>query len=165
MMCQRIGFPPISTIGLGRPTVSSLRRDPIPPARMTAFMMSAHFRDSCRYTCCTTSIHETTRMSARLAPFGMESKGREKWTEDSGSRELCRGKSAIQSGKNYLVNGKSVTVLTEASKIPNRFAAASQSTQWLFERSLPTHGIRWTLFRYSETRCRAREHRHVPQYS
>src|SRR5438132_764263 len=37
MMCQRIGLPPISTIGFGRSDVSSLRRVPIPPARMTTF--------------------------------------------------------------------------------------------------------------------------------
>src|SRR3712207_487655 len=37
MMCQRIGWPPISTIGLGRDAVSSASRDPVPPARMTAF--------------------------------------------------------------------------------------------------------------------------------
>jgi hypothetical protein len=37
MMCQRIGLPPTSTIGLGRAAVSSLSREPIPPARITAF--------------------------------------------------------------------------------------------------------------------------------
>src|SRR6202035_2018985 len=37
-MCQRIGRPPISTIGLGRTPVSSLRRVPNPPARITAFI-------------------------------------------------------------------------------------------------------------------------------
>jgi hypothetical protein len=36
--CQRIGFPPISTIGFGRDEVSSLMRVPRPPARMTHFM-------------------------------------------------------------------------------------------------------------------------------
>src|SRR5713226_3132445 len=39
MMCQRIGFPPISTIGFGRTMVSSARRDPIPPAKIMAFMI------------------------------------------------------------------------------------------------------------------------------
>ena len=38
MMCQRIGFPPISIIGFGFTSVSSERREPIPPARMTAFI-------------------------------------------------------------------------------------------------------------------------------
>src|SRR5690606_8738502 len=38
MMCQRIGLPPISTIGLGRTALSSLMRVPNPPARMTAYM-------------------------------------------------------------------------------------------------------------------------------
>src|SRR6516225_8340188 len=38
MMCHRIGFPPISTIGFGRRLVSSDKRDPIPPARITAFI-------------------------------------------------------------------------------------------------------------------------------
>ena len=37
MMCQRIGRPPISTIGLGRNSVSSRRRVPSPPQRMTTF--------------------------------------------------------------------------------------------------------------------------------
>src|SRR5438270_560770 len=36
MMCHRIGIPPISTIGLGRRDVSSPRRVPNPPARITA---------------------------------------------------------------------------------------------------------------------------------
>src|SRR6266849_10069444 len=38
MMCQRIGFPPISTIGFGLTWVSSLNLEPKPPARITAFM-------------------------------------------------------------------------------------------------------------------------------
>ena len=38
MMCQRIGLPPISTIGFGLTFVSSLRREPNPPARMTSFI-------------------------------------------------------------------------------------------------------------------------------
>src|SRR5579864_4905954 len=37
-MCHRIGRPPISTIGFGRVTVSSLSRVPSPPANMTAFI-------------------------------------------------------------------------------------------------------------------------------
>src|SRR6476660_9392638 len=35
-MCQRMGRPPISTIGLGRASVSSASRVPRPPASMTA---------------------------------------------------------------------------------------------------------------------------------
>jgi hypothetical protein len=38
MMCHIIGFPPISTIGLGLTAVSSESLVPKPPARMTAFM-------------------------------------------------------------------------------------------------------------------------------
>src|ERR1017187_7329098 len=38
MICQRIGFPPISIIGLGRVSVSSVNRVPSPPARMTTFI-------------------------------------------------------------------------------------------------------------------------------
>src|SRR5262245_58195434 len=38
MMCQRIGLPPTSIMGLGLTCVSSLRREPNPPARMTAFI-------------------------------------------------------------------------------------------------------------------------------
>lgn len=37
MMCQRIGLPPISIIGLGRETLSSEIRVPKPPAKITAF--------------------------------------------------------------------------------------------------------------------------------
>src|ERR687896_975674 len=40
MMCQRIGRPPISIIGFGRTSVSSLMRVPRPPARITAFTLS-----------------------------------------------------------------------------------------------------------------------------
>src|SRR5712671_5168344 len=38
MMCQMIGLPPISTMGLGRRCDSSLIRVPMPPARMTVFI-------------------------------------------------------------------------------------------------------------------------------
>ena len=38
MMCQRIGRPPISTIGFGRVSVSSVNRVPRPPAKMTTFI-------------------------------------------------------------------------------------------------------------------------------
>src|SRR5438874_2031860 len=38
MMCQRMGFPPISTMGFGLTAVSSVRRVPTPPARITAFI-------------------------------------------------------------------------------------------------------------------------------
>src|SRR5947209_9268319 len=37
MMCQSTGLPPISTIGFGRTEVSSVKREPTPPARITAF--------------------------------------------------------------------------------------------------------------------------------
>src|SRR5690606_25641598 len=40
MMCQRIGLPPTSTIGFGRNVVSSAKRVPKPPARITAFIHS-----------------------------------------------------------------------------------------------------------------------------
>jgi hypothetical protein len=36
-MCQMIGWPPISTSGFGLTSVSSERRVPSPPARMTTF--------------------------------------------------------------------------------------------------------------------------------
>src|ERR1051325_10791350 len=42
MMCQRIGLPPISTIGLGRIAVSSAKRAPFPPARITTFISMRH---------------------------------------------------------------------------------------------------------------------------
>src|SRR5258708_5590015 len=38
MMCQRIGSPPISTIGLGLTSVSSDNRLPVPPARIATCM-------------------------------------------------------------------------------------------------------------------------------
>ena len=47
MMCQRIGLPPISTIGFGRTVVSSLSRVPMPPARMTVFIRWRAYR-GCR---------------------------------------------------------------------------------------------------------------------
>src|SRR5438046_1372504 len=39
MMCQSIGLPPISTIGLGRTVVSSASLLPRPPASITTFMV------------------------------------------------------------------------------------------------------------------------------
>src|SRR5438552_4181241 len=43
MMCHRIGFPPISTIGLGRRVVSSASRVPRPPASMITFIVCCTF--------------------------------------------------------------------------------------------------------------------------
>lgn len=40
MMCQSIGFDPISTIGFGRTEVSSESLVPNPPASITTFMLS-----------------------------------------------------------------------------------------------------------------------------
>src|ERR1700730_4970636 len=48
MMCQRIGRPPTSTIGLGRNSVSSRRRVPCPPQRMMAFMRGSGPKSSKR---------------------------------------------------------------------------------------------------------------------
>ena len=39
MMCHRIGFPPISTMGLGRRRVSSDNRVPNPPAKISTFII------------------------------------------------------------------------------------------------------------------------------
>src|SRR3990172_7653596 len=41
MMCQRIGWPPISTSGFGRMPLSSLMRGPYRPARITTFIPSS----------------------------------------------------------------------------------------------------------------------------
>src|ERR1700730_6674570 len=41
MMCHKIGMPPISTIGLGRISVSSARRVPNPPASIPTFIRSS----------------------------------------------------------------------------------------------------------------------------
>ena len=39
MMCQRIGFPPISIIGFGMRCVSSPMRTPSPPQKITTFTL------------------------------------------------------------------------------------------------------------------------------
>src|ERR1035438_902406 len=52
MMCQRIGRPPISTIGFGRRLVSSERREPNPPARMIAFMLLPQYFGAFFCKCC-----------------------------------------------------------------------------------------------------------------
>src|ERR1043166_6396302 len=51
MMCQRMGRPPTSTSGLGRDSVSSRRRVPWPPQRIT--------------TCTETSSHRSRRLLRR----------------------------------------------------------------------------------------------------
>src|SRR5215208_3317793 len=43
MICHKIGRPPISTIGFGFTSVSSERRVPSPPARITTFRFSMSF--------------------------------------------------------------------------------------------------------------------------
>ena len=47
--CQRIGFPPISIMGLGRRWVSSLMRVPKPPASMTAFIFYSNNKKGCQF--------------------------------------------------------------------------------------------------------------------
>src|SRR4051812_26369341 len=47
MMCHRIGFSPISTSGLGTRSVSSRRRVPRPPARITTGMSAGSRRLNC----------------------------------------------------------------------------------------------------------------------
>src|SRR5712691_3329030 len=44
MMCQSMGRPPISTMGLGLTAVSSARRVPMPPAKITVFMSAGPSR-------------------------------------------------------------------------------------------------------------------------
>src|SRR5215468_5936047 len=56
MICHRIGLPPISTIGLGRKAVSSERRVPNPPAKITTFIGSLLLR--CR-TPMSSMLHTT----------------------------------------------------------------------------------------------------------
>src|SRR5208283_5780698 len=51
MMCQRIGLPPTSTIGLGRNSVSSRKRVPSPPHRITTLVISA-FQHGCDVVVC-----------------------------------------------------------------------------------------------------------------
>ncbi len=61
-MCQRMGRPPISTMGLGRMEVSSEMRVPRPPASMTAFILG-------RSLCCDRAfeqVHHTQK--GELAP-------------------------------------------------------------------------------------------------
>src|SRR5437762_1913360 len=43
MMCHKIGRLPINNIGLGRNSVSSRRREPFPPQRMTTFIAYHRF--------------------------------------------------------------------------------------------------------------------------
>src|SRR5687768_2630263 len=47
MMCHKMGRPPIGTIGLGRNSVSSRKRVPNPPHKITTFIL---FRD-CTFPC------------------------------------------------------------------------------------------------------------------
>src|ERR1019366_4888139 len=58
MMCQRIGLPPISIIGLGFSALSSMMRVPIPPAKITAFI--------------STSLSAVTSSLTILAPWQRE---------------------------------------------------------------------------------------------
>lgn len=50
MMCQRIGLPPISTIGFGFVAVSSLMRVPRPPAKSTALTLPLFISSSSEIT-------------------------------------------------------------------------------------------------------------------
>src|SRR5437016_5400590 len=57
MMCQRIGSPPISTIGFGFSAVASCNRVPRPPARMTTFMAASSYRRGFRLSIGNGEIH------------------------------------------------------------------------------------------------------------
>ncbi len=48
IMCHKIGIPPISITGFGRKILSSLIRDPNPPANSTTFIVTHNF--ACKVT-------------------------------------------------------------------------------------------------------------------
>src|ERR1041385_4174704 len=56
MMCHRIGRSPISTMGLGLSAVSSARRVPKPPARMTTFISVIVAQAFCWYCATLTRV-------------------------------------------------------------------------------------------------------------
>src|SRR4051812_49287361 len=78
MMCQRIGLPPISTIGFGRIWDSSLILVPRPPASMTTFITLPQTREPARQTRASRAARELqTGLLAYLSrPFIDPSKAR-----------------------------------------------------------------------------------------
>ena len=70
-MCHRIGRPPISTMGLGFKTVSSARREPNPPANITAFIfrLSPCNLETPARTQLPPSAHESTHSQASNLPM------------------------------------------------------------------------------------------------
>src|ERR1700687_1299358 len=67
MMCHRMGRPPISTIGLGRNSVSSRRRVPNPPHRTTTFISGFLAAPPARGS---TSCSGLTRPASQLSHTG-----------------------------------------------------------------------------------------------
>ena len=67
-----------------------------------------------------------------------------------------------QTDRILLLLRTSITVLTLASRIPNRSAAVARHTQWTSGPFRPTRGIRSSLSRYNGTQFQVRERRHVP---
>src|SRR5450830_483842 len=74
MICHRIGLPPTSTIGFGRRVVSSLSREPIPPARMTAFMTPSPGEPP-------PLLHVRSGYSRREKPTGYPARVRPPWRQ------------------------------------------------------------------------------------
>src|SRR5688572_11901431 len=79
MMCQSTGLSPISIIGFGFTCVSSLRREPYPPARITAFIaghplrglkMSYFDRDSLVRTAICHAVGFSVNMQYRVSADG-----------------------------------------------------------------------------------------------
>ena len=69
MMCQRIGFPPISTSGLGRNSVSSRSRVPIPPHRITTLaLVGREFMSVCLEAPVVLCLENGNAPTVRLRP-------------------------------------------------------------------------------------------------
>ena len=70
-MCQRIGLPPISTIGFGLIDVSSASLEPKPPAKITTFI--SHLILNCKKYADTYDNKFTLKLSLILACATKES--------------------------------------------------------------------------------------------
>src|SRR4051812_47946725 len=96
MRCHRMGLPPISIIGLGRISVSSERRVPKPPAKITTFTASSS-RVWRVKNVRTISVAPTRRLKERVGSWG---------TNPTHGRGICVRGPLSHPGEERLIGAK-----------------------------------------------------------
>jgi len=132
MMCQRIGLPPISTIGFGRCSVSSASRVPIPPASIATFIQP--------YSQCL--VHVCRAEDELVSCIKHDRQSQPRWNQSAGDA-ICKASMSLQVGLIQWIDGNGIGL----SVPPNRVLQDSilDHCTFLFRRVRQTNPRHLTL--------------------